>query len=101
MYSVVLWRWSLRSGLTRAKYDGRHLAERCFSREAGAAFYVFVGKFTLADFHSAPPARDVCVCVCVCVSVCAYMIFVIFAPQTRFLGLFLLHTKVRKMRQNV
>ena len=40
------------------------------SREAGAAFYVFVGKFTLADFHSAPPARDVCVCVCVCVCMC-------------------------------
>ena len=30
----------------------------------------------------------------------AYMIFVIFAPQTRFLGSFLLHTKVGKMQQN-
>ena len=49
VHCVVL--WSLHSGVTRAKYDGRHLAERCFSREAGAAFYVFVGKFTLADFH--------------------------------------------------
>ena len=28
------------------------------------------------------------------------MIFVIFAPQTRFLRKFLLHTKVRKSRQN-
>ena len=30
----------------------------------------------------------------------AYIIFVIFAPRTRFLGSFLLHTKVRKSLQN-
>ena len=31
----------------------------------------------------------------------AYKIFVIFAPQTRFLGKFLLHTKVSILRQNI
>ena len=34
------------------------------------------------------------------VHISAYIIFIIFAPRTRFWSWFLLHTKVRKLRQN-